>query len=160
MKKAITWFLSRPLPQQVIIAVVLIVVALFILRSIRSLFTGWFTGFQRNIQLKGEATQLSLEGQKKSFSPSQYEAFANQLFYALDGGGTDEPAIFNVFSQMKNDLDVIELERVFGFRASEKWYNTSDKYSLGEWLRSDMEQDEMDQYVNAPLREKGITKSY
>ena len=84
--------------------------------------------------------------QKQTFLDSQYAAYAGVLFIAMDGLGTDENAVYRVFTAMKNDLDVAKLIEAFGVRKEQ---------TLPEWIQDDLSSDEMDQ-VNKILASKGI----
>lgn len=98
----------------------------------------------------GETAALESQGVKKSYTQSQYNAFAGQLYYAMKGFGTDEEVIYSVFSKMQNDLDVIALTNAYGIR---------DGYDLQGWLRGDLSSSEMAK-LNNILSNKGITKQF
>lgn len=83
-----------------------------------------------------------------SFSPSQMSTFADNLFSAMDGFGTDETSVEDVFKKMKNDLDILLLIDAFGVRGDE---------NLSQWLQDDG----MTQKVNAILATKAkISKRF
>jgi len=65
-----------------------------------------------------------------TFSPSQMSTFADSLFSAMDGIGTDSKAVAEVFNKMKNDLDILLLIDAFGVRGDE---------NLTQWLQNDGE---------------------
>lgn len=64
-----------------------------------------------------EITKLSRNGQKPSFSDSNYNTFANTIYngmrYAV---GDDYTTVENTLKKMKNDLDVAKLMKAFGLR--------------------------------------------
>jgi hypothetical protein len=84
--------------------------------------------------------------QNQSYLDSQYSSYADVLFSAMDGLGTDEDAIMRVFSAMKNDLDVAKLITAYGVRKNE---------SLAEWLQNDLSSSDMSD-LNKLLSTKGI----
>jgi hypothetical protein len=86
------------------------------------------------------------KNQKQNYSDGQYSIWAQQLFVAMSGLGTDENAIYRVFGYMVNDLDVAKLIRAFGVK---------DDESLGEWLAGDLDSSEIEK-VNKILATKNI----
>jgi len=74
---------------------------------------------------------------KASFSPSQMKTFADTLFSAMDGSGTDEDALDGVFKEMKNDLDILLLIDAFGTRTGSSIFASSTPANLADWLQSD-----------------------
>jgi hypothetical protein len=103
-----------------------------------------------NIQAGGELGQLENQNINPSFTNTQYKIFADTLQTAMGSwyDGTDEDAIKRVMDQMNNNADVLKLNIAFG---------TREGYSLAGWFRYEMSDSYVDYYVNAPLRNKGIT---
>lgn len=90
-------------------------------------------------------------------TPAQQKDNANKLFTAMDGAGTDLPAIEAVFKKQKNDIDILNLIEAFGTRAGTSMFATSTKSDLQDWLTSDGATDA----VNAILETKSlITKRF
>lgn len=102
----------------------------------------------------GETAALQAQGLKATFTKAKYNDFANQLENAMRGIGTNSNVVFSIFSKMKNDIDIIKLDESFGLR--ESW---GSSYNLGEWLRADLSNSEMNQ-LNTDLSSKGITKQF
>ena len=106
----------------------------------------------KNLSKKGSLIQtkedilILQQTQKQSYLDSQYTAYADVLFTAMDGFGTDEDAIFRVFTAMKNDLDIAKLINAYGLRKDE---------SLAEWLQGDLSSSDMAK-LNKILSTKGI----
>lgn len=75
--------------------------------------------------------------QKATYTPAQMKGYAETLFTAMDGSGTDEEAIHDVFSDMKNDLDVYLLIDQFGTRAGTSMFASSTPTDLAAWLNGD-----------------------
>lgn len=51
-----------------------------------------------------------------TYSQSQYKTYADRLFEAMNGTGTDTDAITTVFSNMKNRGDVLNLIAAYGVK--------------------------------------------
>jgi hypothetical protein len=80
-----------------------------------------------------------------SYSNSQYSIWADALFQAMRGWGTDERTIFRIFGYMRTPDDVYQLIKVFGVREA---YNVSiRKFSgnLVDWLHADLTSKELQQ---------------
>lgn len=85
---------------------------------------------------------------RASYTPQQMKTYADKLHTAMDGLGTDNDAVKDVFSKMNNDLDILLLIEQFGVR---------DDDDLGEWLADDG----ATEYVNEILETKSqITKRF
>lgn len=85
---------------------------------------------------------------RASYTPQQMKTYADKLETAMDGLGTDNDAVKDVFSKMNNDLDILLLIEQFGVR---------DDDDLGEWLADDG----ATEYVNEILETKAmITKRF
>lgn len=143
----VKWFKTLSPTMQILLVIVLVIVAWLIFRNVR----GFLQRAGQISETAGEVAALTAQGQQKSYTNSQYASFANQLYYAMKGWGTDEEAIGQVFSKMKNDLDVIALNNAFGVK---------DGYDLQGWLRGDLSAADMQTYVNGILASKGISKTF
>ncbi len=102
---------------------------------------------------KEDAAKLIASGQTPSYSDTVYVGFADKIETAgMLSAGTDEESIYRVFSQMKNDVDVLKLIRAFGNRRMEfslAWG------SLSAWLDGEMNASEIAK-INAILETNGI----
>lgn len=78
-----------------------------------------------------------------TFPTSQYDTFADSLYRAMKGLGTDDGAVRNIFNKMETRDDVLRLIKSFG---------TKDNETLQEWLDGDG----CTSYVNAILNSKSI----
>jgi len=74
---------------------------------------------------------------KATYSPSQMKTFAQNLFVAMDGAGTESEDVLDVFRKMQNDLDILLLIDAFGTRAGTSFFATSTPSDLSDWLSSD-----------------------
>ncbi len=63
-----------------------------------------------------------------TFTDNQYKIFANRLFIAMDGFGTDETEMRSVISEMRTARDMWKLDNAFGIRGGE---------SLGSWIANE-----------------------
>jgi hypothetical protein len=117
-----------------------------------------FKKWQNNRDLAQEKNQLE-KTQSLSYPETQYRAYANSLFDAFVGFGTNLPRIQSVFNAMKNNLDVLKLIEVYGTRdGGTYWW--SPKMTLIEQIPYDMKDSDIETYINKPLRNKGITYQF
>lgn len=142
----VKWFKALNPTMQIVIAIAAIILVIMIFRALKR-YGNTLLNAADNL---GETQALISSGQTKSFSQVQYNGFANQLYHAMKGMGTDEATIYNVFGKMQNDLDVLELTKAYG---------TRDSYDLQTWLRGDLSSSEMAK-LNMILSNKGISKSF
>lgn len=107
-----------------------------------------------------EVKQLAQSGQVTHYTTSQMAGFADKLYKAMDGQGTDEEQIGAVFNYMQNKADVLQLIKAFGIREYEDPFFVSYDYNLTQWLNEELDEDEIEEYINAPLRAKGINYKF
>ena len=149
------WFRLPPQAQLFVVILVIIIV--------------WFSwtyinaqkDFVKNqVRNKAEIDKLHDQGVKESYPISKYNQWANAMEKAMDGAGTSEDVVVKIFSYLKNDADVIQLEKAFGLRLSSyaaSWL--TDPTDLKDWLRSDLSEETIKQ-LNAQLSRQGITKKF
>jgi hypothetical protein len=125
----------------IIVGVIILSVVVW---KIKTRFRAWKSA-QEN---KAEQQALQAQGIELSYNPNEYVGFANKLYNAMDGWGTDEDAILEVYEKLRNDLDFLELEAAFG---------SKDGYTLQEWLRGDLSDYYFDK-INGMLQSQGVTK--
>ena len=102
-----------------------------------------------NAAAKGdEEAILKKKGMKLSHPRSKYMDLANRLFSAIKGIGTDPNTVLQVFSQIGNDLDFIELNKSFGIR---------DDEDLTTWIQG--EGNSLSTKINKYLRSRSIKYS-
>jgi hypothetical protein len=83
-----------------------------------------------------ELQQLANQGIHPTLTALQFENMSQTIVEAINGCGTDEDAIFNVFEQLNNGADIRKLIAVFGVR----YYRpcaASDPVSYSIWLVND-----------------------
>jgi hypothetical protein len=61
---------------------------------------------------------FNVQKENLTFSISEYNSMANQLFNAMDGAGTNEDIIFSVFNKIQTKDDYNQLIKSFGVRSS------------------------------------------
>lgn len=118
---------------------------------------------QQEEQFKNDFQQLTQgSNQQANYLSTNYTQFADKIYQAGCSGafcyGTDEDAIYDVFNQMKNDLDVLLLVKAFGFREPRGEIcipGTDCDYSLGAWLQTELGKEDFDE-INSILRSKNI----
>lgn len=99
-------------------------------------------------------------GTTASYTDQEYKEFADQLYTAMNGPTTDEDSVKAVMEQMKSESDLARLEKAFGKRDS-SWNPFDKPTGLSSWLHDDFRTaEEMEEWVNAPLRANGIKKQY
>jgi hypothetical protein len=109
-------------------------------------------------------TELDAEKKKKAatYAPSVYAGFASTIAEAIFGAGTDTPAIYDVFRQLKNNTDYLLLLKAWGSPTRQVFpdffvfYDTGKKLTLQAALRYDLDNAEC-QRINAILKNNGIT---
>lgn len=117
---------------------------------------------------KKEILALQSKGIRPSYSATQYESFALKLAEAMNGCGTTEESIMQVFGAMKNKADVLSLISSFGVRfyqpcaatqpISYARYLFDDKLfggNLQTWLEYDLSSGNIKK-INALLSQKNI----
>lgn len=104
------------------------------------------------IQAGTELGALQSQNVNPTYTNTQYQIFADGLYSAMADSwliyGTDEDAIKSIMQKMKNDADVLKVNTIFGIR---------DGYSLSAWFTSELSNEDLDFYVNQPLRANGVT---
>lgn len=106
-----------------------------------------------------EQQKLSRQGMSLSYPTFQYKSYAEILKNAMGGIGTDEEAIYNVMSKMKNNLDVSELIKQYGthiYAVSPIRFLYLD---LSGWLTEELSTKELNK-VNNILAENNITYKF
>ncbi|MCL1867750.1 MAG: annexin [Paludibacter sp.] len=140
-------------PQRVItlmvILILICVIIYFAFKQIRSLIM--------KAKRVAEINELENAGEVASYTQSQYVSFADTLFAAMNGLGTDEDAIYNVFYKMKNKIDVLKLIDAYGVRNKAFMFGTGK--NLSESLRDELSTSEMSK-LNVILQTKGIDYTF
>lgn len=128
-----------------IIGIVALLIVIIIAKNCNSIIDA-----VRNRNLNKELNK-TIDSANLSYTDDQYDVFAQKLYNALNGWGTDEETIQSVFAQMNTRDDVLKLISTFGIKDGE---------TLSEWLSGDLSQSDMDKYVNNVLQVKSINYSF
>ena len=107
---------------------------------------------QEQKDLEKDQDTFIQQGQKPSFPRSQYKAFADTIQQENLSWDTDEKKIYNIFKQMKNDLDITLLVEAFGNRRPQFTFND---VALVPFLNEDLSKSEIEQ-INNILISKNI----
>lgn len=128
-----------------IIGIVALLIVIIIAKNCNSIIDA-----VRNRNLNKELNK-TIDSANLSYTDDQYDVFAQKLYNALKGWGTDEETVQSVFAQMNTRDDVLKLISTFGIKDGE---------TLSEWLSGDLSQSDMDKYVNNVLQVKSINYSF
>jgi hypothetical protein len=91
-----------------------------------------------------------VEVNKLSYPLSYYGIWAADIYNAVEGMGTNEQAIFDVFKKMKNKDDVLQLMTAFGVKEGE---------TLSQWVIGDLGDDDK-ATINRLLSDKNINYQF
>lgn len=102
-----------------------------------------------------------LQYEKPSYIQSQYSSFADALFEAMQGLGT-EKSLNTTFSKMKNTIDMLYLNQAFGIRdyKDDSFFGANVKaMNLNQWISAELDDSEKKE-LNEMLSKKGIKYQY
>ena len=125
--------------------VIIIVIAIAIQR-----ISIWAKMQSSQFQLNQEQAVYEAQGLKLTYPPTQYNTYADTLENSDGTWNDDEEAIYTVFRSMRNDLDVLELE---------KKYRASHGRSIADFLTDVFYRYEIEE-VNAILAGNSIVRNY
>jgi hypothetical protein len=147
---------------KLVIVAVFIVLVIFIYRLIKKALTK-SPGQQSLSTASDELKTLINSGEKTNYSDAQFAAFADNLEQAMTGVGTDEEAIKKVINYLQNKADVLSLIKTFGIRdyTDDKFlmYNVKP-FNLNQWFGVELNASDLENFVNQPLKQKGINYSF
>jgi len=141
MNKTIEKWDAMSISSKIIITLVILVALYFAIQ--------FFKAGKSRVEEQAEILQLQSQGVSASYTSSKYKSLADTLYIAMDGAGTDEDSITDVFSQIKNDIDFVKLDQAFG---------TRDGYTMTAWIRSEVSAYWISVY-NSKLLSNGLTKT-
>lgn len=127
---------SKTVKVVAISVVVLVIVAIIILIVVK--YKGKLTDTIKNREL-AESLDEEINQDDITLTQTQLNTFASSLYAAMDGAGTDEDKIYNVFRAMGTRSDVLQLIKTFGVKDGE---------TLTEWLNGDLSSKEIDKINN------------
>ena len=126
------------------------VVALIIIYTAIIRFSAWYKIKSSQFELNQEQSVYQNQGQLLSYPPTQYQTYADTLASSTHWYNDDEQSIYTVFKKMRNDLDILELE---------KKYRVSYGRTISEFLSAVFNRTEINE-VNAILRSNQIVRNY
>ncbi len=106
------------------------------------------TKLRTYLKEKEEASAVEDEIKKSdvTLSKAQLYAYANKLYSAMEGWGTDEDQIHSVFGALMTTSDLYSLISTFG---------TKDGKTLPAWISDELNEKEINK-INATLASKNI----
>lgn len=121
------------------------------------------------IDSQKELVELQKDGIVPTISESQFEGMCQSLVQSMNGCGTDEDMVYDIFKKLNNEADIRKLIAKFGIRYYEpcaadqpisyaKWWWDDKSFggALPTWLSYDLNAGDKGK-VNAILSQKGIT---
>jgi hypothetical protein len=115
---------------------------------------------------------LAAKGIKPTMYDSQYYVLSDGLVQAMTGCGTDEGMVYNIFSQLRNDADILKLVIAFGVRFYQPcvwtspisyaiWQVNDKAYggNLATWLSYDLTDSEVSK-VNSIMTANGLSYQF
>lgn len=104
------------------------------------------------IQDKKEENELAkdIDTSNVSISSSMMRQYADRLYTAMKGMGTDEDTIYDVFGNFTTTDEVLQLIKVFG---------TRDDMTLPQWIVDELTTKERKK-LNTILTNKGVTYQF
>ncbi len=144
MNPALMAFVSNIDTNKIIKIIVIIIAVVFGIR--------YFRKYMKKRKNKAVLNELDkdINVSKLTYHLSYYGIWANDLFNAMDGVGTDEQAIYDVFKKMKTKDDVLQLITAFGVQ---------DNETLSQWLISELSSEER-ATLNRLLSDKNINYQF
>lgn len=119
-----------------------------------------------------ELQQLNAKGITTTMNISEFEAYSQKLVQAMNGCGTDEDQVYDVFRAMKNEADIRQLIVTFGVRYYEpcaadqpisytRWLFNDQSFGGGlpTWLSYDLSASEI-QNINSILKKNNINYTF
>ena len=138
---------SKTVKVVAISVLVLVIVAIIILIVVK--YKGKLTDTIKNREL-AESLDEEINQNDITLTQMQLNTFASSLYAAMDGAGTDEDKIYNVFRAMGTRSDVLQLIKTFGVKDGE---------TLTEWLNGDLSSKEIDK-INSILANNNINYQF
>ena len=128
-----------------ILVLVIAIVIIFKYKDIKNLILDK----SANQKLVDEAN-TTIKVEDISITQDQFHTYAQKLYKAMKGAGTDEKAIYEVFKAMNSRSDVQQLIKTFGVKDGE---------NLAEWLYDDLSAGDIE-HINAILATKSINYQF
>lgn len=128
-------------------------------KNVKNIF-GDYTDEKELIEnINNEQNELKKKGMSLSYSLYTYKSDAEILKNAMGRLGTDEDAIYRVFSKMNNDLDVSELFKQFGTHLYAISPINFQYLDLNGWISEELDNKEIAK-LNDILAKNNITYKF
>jgi len=137
-------------PKRLIALLIIIIVLAIAIYFSWSKLKGLFRNVQTKIEKESEINKEISNGNPPSYTDNEYRDFANRIYTAIKGAGTDTKTIKNIFEKMNNITDVLKLVQAFGVRDGENLHEWLDG-EVHWWKPGDIKKD-----INKILTAKGI----
>lgn len=151
-------FTGLPLWAKGVLALLIVVVIIYIAIQAKNIVKGISDKIaekKAEAETKSELKDYAKQGIKPSYPDSQFKAWSHKLQAAMDGFGTDEEAIYDVFRLMKNDADVLKLIDAYGTRTFPGMWGGEVSFTLSSALQSELTRPEITK-LNGILETAGI----
>jgi len=148
-----------------------VIVGYTIYRKVKST-SGTKLNLRESETANDELIKLEGQGIKPTLNNSQIMSIINSLKDAMNGCGTNEQRIYDNFSKLNNDADVLLLLKLWQVQYYEpcsatspisygRWMFNDKSFggNLSEWLNYDMTSSEIKQ-INSILAKKGIKHKF
>lgn len=160
--KISTWFTGlSPFVRNIIILAMIILLFAIVVLIIQALEKAKKEK-QLNQAFDDDIKTLTQSGQVPSYPETTYKNLADRIEGASEGFvfglGTDEEAMISVFTELKNELDVVKLEKAFGARIPPDCVAFCDARPLGDYLAYELGEDVAK--VNKVLSNNGINMRF
>lgn len=118
---------------------------------------------QENIKQEVASTKTEIEkieatGKKGTLTDLQIQQYANKLQSAFDGYGTRGDQVYILLANFKNDIDILNLKRIYGIRKiSSGRFNVAGDFegTLDQTIIDELSKKEISD-INLMLGKKGI----
>jgi len=108
-------------------------------------------------KLKAQERLNRQAGQKANYTTYEYKTMADAAFEALRGNTEDEEDLLPIMQKMKSDLDLTLLIKEYGTRDhSAGWNPRKVMHTLPSAIAAYYFEDELEDYINKPLRQNGV----
>lgn len=130
------------------IAIVIVVVVILVAVKFKEI-KGLIVDHNANQKLVDELNK-EIKADDITHTQLQFQAYVSKLLNAMNGWGTDEKKIYDVFNEMNTRSDVLQLIKTFGVQKDQ---------NLNEWIADDCSASEIS-HINEILASKNINYQF
>lgn len=163
MKGLVKIYDDAPPIGKIIILLMVCVLAYFLYTFLKKIAAGKPDNQNLIDNSQTELTVLQQAGEVPNYTQTQFDGWADSLYKAMEGWGTDPEAIGNVFNYMRNKADVLKLIKTFGVREYQDdgiWGINTKQMNLNEWLTTELSASDLNDYVNSKLKTQSINYTF